>query len=40
MIKGALKVRIPNPHTGDIGKNLLNQILAQAEIDKKTWEEL
>jgi hypothetical protein len=40
MIKGALKIRIPNPHAGNIGKNLLSQILTQAEIDKKAWEEL
>jgi predicted RNA binding protein YcfA (HicA-like mRNA interferase family) len=40
MIKEGLRVRIPNPHRGDIGKNLLKQILREAEIDKVEWEEL
>ncbi len=40
MIKDGMRVRIPNPHRGDIGKNLLKQILREAEIDKVEWEEL
>ncbi len=40
MIKGSLTVRIPNPHQGDIGKELLTRILKQAAIDKKDWENL
>jgi len=40
MIKGTLTLRIPNPHEGDIGKNLLNRILKQAEIGKQEWENL
>ena len=40
MIKGNLRVRIPNPHKTDVGKNLLNQILMQADIDKHKWESL
>ena len=38
MIKEDLRVRIPNPHKGDIGKNLLLRILSEAGIDKETWE--
>ncbi|MCM2305269.1 MAG: type II toxin-antitoxin system HicA family toxin [Elusimicrobia bacterium] len=37
MVKGGLKLRIPNPHRGDISEPLLREILRQAEIDPKTW---
>ncbi len=40
MQKGVLKVRIPNPHKSDIGKNLLIEILKQAKIERSDWEEL
>lgn len=40
MVREDLKLRIPNPHKGDIGKNLLNQILREAGIDKSEWEKL
>ena len=40
MIKGEIVLRIPNPHKGDIGKELLKRILKQAKIDLKRWEEL
>ena len=40
MVKENHRVRIPNPHKTDIGKNLLNQILMQADIDKHKWESL
>jgi predicted RNA binding protein YcfA (HicA-like mRNA interferase family) len=39
MIKGALKLRISNPHSNpDISPGLVNAILKQAGIDKKDWE--
>lgn len=38
MVKGDLTLRIPNPHQGDIGKELLSRILKQAQINKKEWE--
>lgn len=37
MVKGGLKLRIPNPHRGDISASLLREILRQAGIDAKTW---
>ncbi len=37
MIKGELKVHIPNPHEGDISRQLLSEILRQAEISSKEW---
>lgn len=40
MIKGNLRVHIPNPHKNDIGANLLMKILQEAEIDRKKWEKL
>lgn len=38
MAKGELKVRIPNPHRGDISKHLLAEILHQAGISTKEWD--
>ena len=40
MWKGTLKVSIPNPHRGDIGRNLLAIILREAGISKEQWERL
>ncbi|NUO07530.1 MAG: type II toxin-antitoxin system HicA family toxin [Candidatus Brocadia sp.] len=40
MVKEKLKVRIPNPHKGDIGENLLKQILKEIGIDRTKWEEV
>lgn len=40
MVKEKLRVRIPNPHKGDIGENLLKQILKEIGIDRTKWEEL
>jgi predicted RNA binding protein YcfA (HicA-like mRNA interferase family) len=37
MIKGKLKVRVPNPHEGDIGVALLREILRQAQISADDW---
>jgi predicted RNA binding protein YcfA (HicA-like mRNA interferase family) len=38
MVKGPLKVHIPNPHKGDISKRLVSEILRQAGIPAKEWE--
>ena len=40
MIRGNITVRLPNPHQGDIGKDLLSRILRQAEIEKDEWDKL
>ena len=40
MIQRQLKVWIPNPHQGDIGKSLLTRILSQANITREQWENL
>jgi len=38
MINGSIRLVIPNPHKGDISKDLLTRILKQADIPKKHWE--
>ena len=40
MVKGALALVIPNPHHGDIGRELLSRILRQAGISRREWEVL
>ncbi len=40
MIKNDVTLRLPNPHQGDIGKELLGRILRQAHINKEEWERL
>jgi len=37
MIKKELKVRIPNPHKGDVSKHLVSEILRQAGISSREW---
>ncbi len=37
MVKGELKVRIPNPHGKDISKHLISEILRQANIPEEEW---
>jgi len=38
MRRADLVLTIPNPHRGDIGRDLLARILRQAGISKSTWE--
>jgi len=38
MVKGDITLAIPNPHQGDIGRELLNRILRQAGISRDEWE--
>lgn len=38
MERGAFKLRIPNPHKGDIGIPLLAQVLMEAGISREDWE--
>jgi predicted RNA binding protein YcfA (HicA-like mRNA interferase family) len=40
MIKGQLRLAIPNPHEGDISRDLLARILRQAGIDREEWEQI
>jgi hypothetical protein len=38
MIKGSQKVRIPNFHRGDISRHLVSEILRQAGVSLKDWD--
>ncbi len=38
MAKGPRKVRIPNPHRGDVDWSLMKRILDQAGITPQEWE--
>jgi len=40
MTRDTVTLRIPNPHQGDISKDLLSRILRQAGISREEWEEL
>jgi predicted RNA binding protein YcfA (HicA-like mRNA interferase family) len=40
MVKGSLRVDIPNPHQGDISRGLLLAVLKQAGISRDEWEDL
>lgn len=40
MKKGEITLTIPNPHQGDIAKDLLARILRQAEVSREEWENL
>ena len=37
MVKNNFKVRIPNPHKGDISRYLISEILRQANISNESW---
>ena len=38
MVKGHLRLSVPNPHQSEIGKDLLIRILRQANISREEWE--
>lgn len=40
LVKGNLRLVLPNPHQGEIGKDLLARILKQAKINRDEWEKL
>lgn len=40
MVRDKMRLVLPNPQRGDIGRELLNKILAQAGISRTTWERL
>jgi predicted RNA binding protein YcfA (HicA-like mRNA interferase family) len=40
MVRGEVKLALPNPHQGDIGRDLLVRILRQAGIEREEWEKL
>jgi predicted RNA binding protein YcfA (HicA-like mRNA interferase family) len=40
MLRGKLKLALPNPHRGDISVGLLSRLLRQAGITREEWEKL
>jgi len=40
MAKGSQKIRIPNPHIGDISLSLVKEILRQAGISNEDWDKV
>ncbi len=40
MVKDEVRLAIPNPHQGDIGRDLLARILRQAGISREAWEDI
>ena len=40
VVRGTVTVRLPNPHRGDIGRELLSRILKQAGVSRDDWEQL
>jgi predicted RNA binding protein YcfA (HicA-like mRNA interferase family) len=40
LIKGELRLILPNPHHGEISKDLLTRILRQANLTREEWEKL
>jgi len=37
MVRGELRLTIPNPHTGDINISLLSEILSRGNISRQDW---
>ena len=40
LIKGELRLILPNPHQSEISKDLLARILRQANLTREEWEKL
>jgi predicted RNA binding protein YcfA (HicA-like mRNA interferase family) len=40
LIKEELRLVLPNPHQGEISKDLLTRILRQAKLSREEWERL
>lgn len=40
LIKGELRLILPNPHQSEISKDLLARILRQAKLSREDWEKL
>ena len=40
LVKGELRLVIPNPHQPEISKELLARILRQASLSRRDWEKI
>jgi hypothetical protein len=39
LIRGSLKLRVPNPHAGDLSAGLVRRIIRQAGISDSDWDD-
>jgi predicted RNA binding protein YcfA (HicA-like mRNA interferase family) len=37
MVRGSVRLVLPNPHRGEVGVDLLKRILRQAGIEEEEW---
>jgi predicted RNA binding protein YcfA (HicA-like mRNA interferase family) len=37
MVRGSVRLVLPNPHRGEVGADLLKRILRQAGIEEEEW---
>ncbi|MBI3165982.1 MAG: type II toxin-antitoxin system HicA family toxin [Chloroflexi bacterium] len=40
LVKGELRLTLPNPHESEISKDLLARLLRQANLTREEWEKL
>lgn len=40
LVKGEIRLVLPNPHHGEISQDLLVRILRQADITRSQWEKI
>ncbi|MCX6034168.1 MAG: type II toxin-antitoxin system HicA family toxin [Chloroflexi bacterium] len=40
LVKGELRLVLPNPHQGEISRDLLVRILRQANLSRTAWENI
>jgi predicted RNA binding protein YcfA (HicA-like mRNA interferase family) len=40
MLRADTTIRLPNPHQGDVGRDILVRILRQAHVSREEWEAL
>jgi predicted RNA binding protein YcfA (HicA-like mRNA interferase family) len=40
LVRGELRLVLPNPHQGEIGRDLLARLLRQADVSRTEWEML
>ena len=38
LVRGDVRLPVPNPHAGDIGPGLLKRILNEAAVNREEWE--
>ena len=38
MVRGARRMTLPNPHSGDIGPGFLKRLLEEAGVEREEWE--